>query len=175
LQFILSICQFGSDFFKTELTLSSFTENLIEEQMKTTIIKILLGAIVTFQSQSLFGQSSLEITITNIREVKGSIRASVFNEKSNFLKKEYQGRVTKVVGETMIISFENLPTGEYALSVIHDENENGELDSNFMGIPKEGFGFGNNALGRFGPPDFEETVVKVANTAQKQSIALKYY
>jgi len=143
--------------------------------MKTTVIKILLGAIVTFQSQLLFAQASLEVTVTNIREVKGSIRASVFNDKSNFLKKEYQGRVAKVSGDSMTILFDNLPAGDYALSVIHDENENGELDSNFMGIPKEGFGFGNNALGRFGPPDFEKTLVKVTNASLKQSIALKYY
>lgn len=143
--------------------------------MKTTIIKMLIITIVTFYSSLLFGQSSLEVTVTNIRELKGSIRASVFTEKSAFLKDEYQGRVAKVNANSMTILFDNLPAGAYALSVVHDENENGELDSNFMGIPKEGFGFGNNALGRFGPPDFEKTVVKVTNASEKQSIALKYY
>ncbi len=144
--------------------------------MKTTVITTFIGLMTMGYTATVFGQSaSLEVIVTNIREVKGSIRASVFNEKSSFLKKEYQGKVAKVNGESMTLSFENLPAGEYALSVIHDENENGELDSNFMGIPKEGFGFGNNALGRFGPPDFEKTVVKVTKEPLRQSIALKYY
>lgn len=144
--------------------------------MKTTIINTIISLIVLGQSALVFGQSTkLEVTITNIREIRGSIRASVFTEKSTFLKKEFQGKVAKVNDKTMIILFDNLPAGDYALSVIHDENENGELDTNFMGIPKEGFGFGNNALGRFGPPDFEDTIVKVTNKIQQQSIALKYY
>jgi len=46
--------------------------------------------------------------------------------------------------------------GQYAIKVFHDENANGELDINFLGIPKESYGFSNHARGRFGPPPFAE-------------------
>ena len=53
------------------------------------------------------------------------------------------------------VTFEGVPFGTYALKVFHDENDNGKLDTNFVGMPKEAFGFSNDAMGRFGPPDFD--------------------
>ena len=52
--------------------------------------------------------------------------------------------------------FEKLPHGEYAISVYHDANSNGELDSNLLRIPKEAYGFSNDARGAFGPPDYDQ-------------------
>ena len=74
----------------------------------------------------------------------------------------------------IVVVFENVPVGSYALSVIHDENENFELDSNFFGIPKEGFGFGNDAMGSFGPPSFEKTLVKVGDGKNQCGVSLKH-
>jgi uncharacterized protein (DUF2141 family) len=54
------------------------------------------------------------------------------------------------------VTFERVPYGTYAVKVFHDENANGELDTNFVGFPKEGFGFSNDAMGQFGPPTFEQ-------------------
>jgi len=51
--------------------------------------------------------------------------------------------------------FENIPYGEYAIKVFHDANTNGELDTNFIGIPKESYGFSNNVR-VFGMPSYEE-------------------
>ena len=58
------------------------------------------------------------------------------------------GKATVVIGD--------LPFGTYAIKVYHDENENGELETNFVGFPTESFGFSNDAMGRFGPPSFDE-------------------
>lgn len=134
-------------------------------------ILLLLISSSTVQSQS----ATLEVIVTNIKELKGSLRASLFTSESMFLKEEYIGKVVKITSKTMTILFENLPNGDYALSVIHDENENSELDTNFMGIPKEGFAFGNNALGSFGPPSFEKTIVSLKDGETSQSLTLKYY
>ena len=59
--------------------------------------------------------------------------------------------------------FEGLPKGEYAVSVYHDANLNEELDTNMMGIPKESYGFSNNAKGFMGPPSFEDAKVLCNN------------
>lgn len=144
--------------------------------MKTRNL-LLVSLLLTASSSVGFSQScTLEVSIANIREVKGSIRASLFTEKSDFLKKEFVGKQIQIEDKAMTLTFTNLPPGEYSLSVIHDENENGELDTNFIGIPKEGFAFGNDALGTFGPPDFDKTIVKLQNDGiTKHAINLKYY
>ncbi len=55
------------------------------------------------------------------------------------------------------VVFKDRKYGEYAIGMIHDENLDGELETNFIGIPKEGFAVSNNATGNFGPPDFADT------------------
>src|SRR5687767_3516371 len=144
--------------------------------MKTKIqIPVILIAALCL-SAPLFGQGKLEVTVQNIKESKGTIRVGLFNNEDQFLKEAIEGKVVKVSGNEMTITFENLKSGGYGLSVIHDENENGELDTNMMGIPKEGFGFGNNAMGTFGPPSYDEAKVIVKDKIKvSQAVKLKYY
>ena len=118
--------------------------------------------------------ASLEVNVHNIKSHKGSIRVGLFDSETDFLKNAVEGKVVKASGREITVIFENLAPGEYALSVIHDENENGELDSNAFGVPKEGFAFGNNAMGPFGPPSFEKAKMKIEGNLQC-SITLKYY
>jgi len=61
-----------------------------------------------------------------------------------------------------IAKLDAIPYGTYAIKVFHDENANGELDTNFVGYPKESFGFSLDAMGRFGPPTFEEAKFEIA-------------
>jgi uncharacterized protein (DUF2141 family) len=116
---------------------------------------------------------NLVVTVKNVQSDKGKIGVAVYNEEGEFMKKHW--KVMSVVARTgdVQVVFENIPAGVYAISVMHDENENGELDSNFMGMPKEGFGFSNDAMGMFGPPSFEKA--KFKHPAQPPLvITLKY-
>jgi uncharacterized protein (DUF2141 family) len=88
------------------------------------------------------GQARLEIIVQNVKEHKGTIRVGLFNSENDFLKKAVSGKIVKADADKITVVFENLKPGEYAVSVIHDENENAELDKNSFGIPKEGFCFG---------------------------------
>jgi len=142
--------------------------------MRYTYCFAMLLAIV-LNSYEAFAQSSLEIHVDNIKSKKGSIQFGLFTSEGDYLKNPVEKRVIKSTGKDVTVVFENLQPGDYALSVIHDENENGELDSNALGIPKEGFGFGNNALGSFGPPSFEKAKIKIADQDVKQDIKLKYF
>jgi uncharacterized protein (DUF2141 family) len=121
-----------------------------------------------------YAQGKIEVTVKNIKEQKGSIRVGLFTNESDFLKKAVDGKVVKVNGNEAKVVFENLKEGDYAVSVIHDENDNGELDTNGIGIPKEGFAFGNNAMGMFGPPSFDKAKVQVKKSVVTQVIDLKY-
>jgi uncharacterized protein (DUF2141 family) len=135
-------------------------------------------AMLLVISISWFGtlaQSSLEIHVNNIKSKKGSLQFGLFATEADFLKVPIEKKVIKSTGNDVTVVFENLQPGDYAISVIHDENENGELDSNALGIPKEGFGFGNNASGSFGPPAFEKAKITIGDDDIKQDIKLKYF
>lgn len=114
------------------------------------LIMILALGIVRMNAQSL------TVSIKNVVSDKGTLRVGIFNSQSDFLKKQLYGQIVKSKSGELQVVFEGIPEGVYAVSIIHDENENGELDSNFFGIPKEGFGFSNDAMGTFGPPSFEK-------------------
>lgn len=85
----------------------------------------------------------------------------LFNQADGFPSSAEKGiRKGAVKASDKFFVIQDLPTGNYAVSVIHDENSNNELDT-FMGIPKEGFGFSNNPRIYFGPPDFNESMFKL--------------
>jgi uncharacterized protein (DUF2141 family) len=64
--------------------------------------------------------------------------------------------MVKIVQGVAVFTFKGVAPGTYAVAVYHDENGNGKIDSNFMGIPKEKTGASNNAKGKMGPPKFQE-------------------
>jgi len=142
--------------------------------MKTThyVGLILAFGVIT----AVKGQGKIEVTVTEIKESKGNIRVGLFNSDDTFLKDAVNGKVVKATNGQVTVMFENLKSGNYAVSVIHDQNENGDLDKNLIGIPSEGFGFGNNAMGSFGPPSFDEAKVVVQDKqVVRQVIKLRYF
>jgi uncharacterized protein (DUF2141 family) len=135
---------------------------------------LILITVLLLTSTGLFAQSALEVTVNGIKEIKGSIRVGLFNDnEENFLKTPVVGKIVKTTARSMKVIFESVPAGTYAASVIIDENENGELDSGFMGIPKEGFGFSNDVMGMFGPPKFKEASFQTPAT-KTVIITVKY-
>jgi uncharacterized protein (DUF2141 family) len=144
--------------------------------MKTKIYITVIFICGLFVQFDLSAQGKLKVTIKKIKEAKGNIRVGLFTSEDDFLKKAAFGKVIKAEQGEVTVVFENLQPGDYAVSIIHDENENGKLDSNFVGMPREGFAFGNNAMGTFGPPSFEKA--KITMTKDKsatQAIDLKYF
>lgn len=100
----------------------------------------------------------LTLKISNIEKMQGEIIIGVFNQDKNFLKdgfaiKKYKIKVDK---NTAVININDLPKGEYAITMYHDENSDNECNRNFMGIPKEGYAFSNNFKPKFGPPKFKD-------------------
>lgn len=123
---------------------------------KTILFLVMMGFALAVAAQN----QPLTVSIKNVNSDKGTLRVGIFNSQNDFLKKQLFGQVIKSKSGEIQVVFDNVPTGAYAISIIHDENENGELDSNFFGIPKEGFGFSNDAMGTFGPPSFEKASFK---------------
>ena len=100
--------------------------------------------------------SERRLVFDDLKDAKGSIKYLVFKGKDGFPdqaeKSFLQGSLpaTKAADGVVLL----LPDDTYAVSVIHDQNDNGKLDTNFLGIPQEGFGFSNNPRIFFGPPSF---------------------
>lgn len=131
--------------------------------------------IVLLGCTAAFAQGSLEVTVEGFDALKGNVWIGLFTHADNFPKKADEGKVVEVTDKSVRVVFENLKAGDYAVSIFHDANRNGEMDKNMFGIPKEGFGFGNDAMGKFGPPSFEKAKVVVGEKGVvKMVIKVKY-
>ena len=80
----------------------------------------------------------------------------IYNKKESFLKKPIKSTIVKIENKKALILFTNLPKGIYAVSFVHDENDNKKMDTNFIGIPTEDYGCSNNATGFMGPPKYKD-------------------
>ncbi len=120
-------------------------------------------------------EGTLLISIENVKKNKGKIMLAVYAEADNFLSEITYRSVQQAVDQSGVVTLKiaDLPYGTYAISLYHDENNNGEMDANFMKIPKEPYGFSNNARGMFGPPKFEEAQFSFSNTDQQIRIKIK--
>lgn len=105
-------------------------------------------------------EATLEIEVTNIRNTKGHIILSFykdqisFEEESNpFLKKVYSK--SKVINGSLNIKID-LPEGRYGIVILDDENSDGEMKYNMIGMPKEGYGFSNFCHKRMSKPKLSD-------------------
>lgn len=114
----------------------------------------------------------LVIAISGLETDRGVLVVALMESAEDFASDSHALRSDSVPvkGGKASVTFRDLPYGRYAVKVYHDENSNGKLDTNFVGYPKEGFGFSNDAMGRFGPPSFEQARFEFAS--EKLQIAI---
>lgn len=128
--------------------------------MTTTIIQF----IFLFLATTVFGQTGTVVfQISNIQSEKGGeISAGIFTEE-NFPKvgKQLKSMEQRVVSESMVIEIKNVPIGIYGAVAFQDIDLNKDLNTNFVGFPKEPIGFANDAKIRLGPPSFEAASIHV--------------
>ncbi len=135
--------------------------------------------ILVFYSDS-FSQSTtkIKITVTGLRNNPGQVGIRFFNQPNGFpserknASKEY---FLKSADNKAIFEIDNLEFGEYAIGTIHDENSNSEFDTNFLGIPKEGFGASNNPKIKMGPPSYDSAKFSFSKTDQSLEIKMNYF
>jgi uncharacterized protein (DUF2141 family) len=117
------------------------------------------------------------ITIEKVRSSNGTIKVELYGggvqNKSKKGKKVAKTRVKAQQGETKLCL--NAPSeGTYSIALYHDENDNKKFDRNFIGIPREGFGFSNNPPIRLGMPEQKEIRFKVEHMATNLRISIVY-
>jgi len=127
----------------------SQTDSLVSES-KSDTLKVKIDTI----SKKDFDTGIIKVIVTDIRKDNCILFGGLWVSKG-FLKKDpIRKFASKITGNQMTFTFDSVGKGYYAVAVIQDANNNKKLDVNGIGIPHEGFGFSNNALGDFGPPIF---------------------
>jgi uncharacterized protein (DUF2141 family) len=119
----------------------------------------------------------LEIKITHIENGSGTIYIAIVDSAEGWLKSDSKSKpfrdATQTVSSTddMLVRVEGLPPGKYALSVFHDLDGDAEMDTNFIGFPKEPFGF-SAPMGKFGPPKFQAAAFEFSGKNASIEVAL---
>jgi uncharacterized protein (DUF2141 family) len=124
------------------------------------------------------GSGDLKVEVRGLRNSQGQIACSLYASAAGFpgdLTKAARKAVAPISGDTATCHFNGAAPGEYAVSVIHDENMNGKLDKNFIGMPTEGIAASNDPDAKFGPPKFDAAKFSYAGGAQTIVVHMHYY
>jgi len=127
---------------------------------------LILQVLIIFGNSLIFAQSyldsnstgRLEIIITGFSNNVGDCWFAIDNSQDVYEREDtvWIGKILPIENQQVLVVIDSLQYGEYAVKVFHDENKNGELDTDFLGIPDEDYGFSNNVSGWFGPPSWKK-------------------
>ena len=118
---------------------------------------------------------SLVVTIEGFSNSEGYAMVAVFDSEKAY--KEGSPKTAKakveVTDQKALVIFDDLKYGTYAVASFHDQNANGKMDKNFLGIPKESYGHSNNVRGSFGPPSFDKAKIDFGSPEKQIKIKLE--
>lgn len=156
--------------------LTFYIKTLVMSLLKHFQMAFFLLIILLWGSLVYAQEYTLTVQVSNIKEKKGTIILSVFNNINDFLKegKEYCKQVIQVKDSFLQYTFMKVPKGHYAVALFHDVNGDMKCNKNLLGLPKEGFGFSRNYVPILRPPNFKEVEVEV-NQNQKVWIKLIHF
>ena len=152
--------------------------------MKLIITAFILSFFFNVNSETKIADTKkarlidIELTIKNIKSSNGKLLIGVFKDHPSFEKeqpfKSVQSAKTSIVNGVLKVKTQ-LEPGVYGISLLDDENGNGKMDYNFIGIPKEGFGFSNYYHSAFSKPKFQSFQFEVKEkSAPKIEMVIRY-
>jgi uncharacterized protein (DUF2141 family) len=127
-----------------------------------SVFGLLVFSAISVQPQHQDSQQKLavvQLSIVGLKDDIGDVKVGLFDSAESFddkSKKKFAGAIVKIENKKAQCVFSNVPYGDYAIKLFHDEDGDDDVDTNFLGIPTEDYGFSNNAKGLFGPPNFEK-------------------
>lgn len=139
----------------------------------------LMAPLVTAAAPAAPAQGSgteVTVTVNNVRNTNGVVRACITNQARKFHKCEGADAQRLVVDAARSVSFtfRNVKPGQWAIALLHDENNNNKADAVLGMMPKEGFGFSRDAPVRMGPPSFRNAAFTVGDEPVSQAIRMRY-
>lgn len=122
---------------------------------------LLLGAVAVRAAAD-----DLKVQVQLVKPKLGTVVVALYDKAADFPvpQKRLAVQVIEAQGDTASATFHGLAAGRYAVVAYQDENGNGKLDKNFLGLPTEPYGFSNDARGSMGPPSFDAAAVDSATT-----------
>jgi len=149
--------------------------------MRVRCVAWLAALVFATLSAVAFAQTScpgIHVKILNIRNSTGTVACALFESPDGFpieyLRSATNIMVIKIRKTQARCDFEDIPPGQYALAVIHDENMDGKLDTNWLGVPTEGYGFSNDAKASLGAPSFSAASFPYDGRNLDLTISLEY-
>ena len=136
--------------------------------MKYYILILHVLIVFIFLSPKLFSQTNqtdstiypgkIIVTIVGFENNEGDCRFAINNSEELHEREDtvFIGLILPIKNDTVVVEIDSLNYGWYAIKVLEDENRNAELDTDFLGIPSERYGYSNDASGWFGPPSWEK-------------------
>jgi len=115
-----------------------------------TTIAFFVCSLLTAQN------ANLTVSVSGLKNNIGVIKVGLYNSEGTFLKTTFKSISSEIKNNSARVTFVGIPKGEYGISAYQDENSNGILDKNFMGIPSEEFACSNEAKGFMGPPKYDD-------------------
>lgn len=120
----------------------------------------------------------IQVKVLDIENSTGTVACALFDAPEGFphefMKFATNIMVIKIRDTQARCHFTDISPGSYAIGVIHDENMNGELDTNWLGVPKEGYGFSNDAKGFVSAPSFDSASFEYGGEDLEMTISLNY-
>ena len=138
---------------------------------------------ITFCSSTIFSQEmesvdtnsgTFILSVVGLESDDGKVMIALFNSEEGYSEtgENFKSNAIEINESKVEWIIEDLPYGEYAIKLYHDENGNNKMDKNMLGIPSEDYGFSNNASGSFGPADYEDAKFDFNTSGQKHEINL---
>jgi uncharacterized protein (DUF2141 family) len=137
---------------------------------------LMLPEMALSQSQTTLA-NIIHVDIQGLRNDKGQVLCALYSSRDGFPKQSEKALAHASSGITdkkAVCEFSRITAGTYAVSVFHDENSNGKLDTKFMGIPREGVGASNDAKGHLGPPKFDAAAFRFSGDRLDLTITIHY-
>lgn len=131
------------------------------------------GVCLALAGAGLAQAADLTVVVKGVAKAEGQVMVALFNDAAGFPRgKVLQGQMVAAKPGQVELVFKDLAPGAYAVSAYQDLNSNQRLDANLVGMPTEPYGFSRDARGKFGPPKFEDAVVRVGAEAQQVLVNL---
>lgn len=159
-------------------------QDLVMKLMRSGLwIRLMVGSLATglMSAPVSAEQSSVNVNVSGLRSSKGNIVLCLWKRQDKDFPvcsntASFQHLTVKATDGTVTATFQNIPSGEYAISAFHDENQDGKLNRGFMGRPKEGIAFSSqdSNQGDRGRPSFDQAKFTV-NGVKAISLSLLYF
>ena len=157
------------EFFNWKVFIRPFIKH---ENLGRLVARFWLALAVSSVGTAPTFAADLQLNIDNVPTAPSRMFVALYDSAESMKEnKPSMSKIVDVTSNQTIVVFPALDAGTYAFVAFADENSNGKLDTNFIGIPTERYGFSNNAMGLMGPPSFDAASVRVEN--ERKTIAIK--